>query len=147
MNRILQHTPAVARVLLGLSFFVFGLNGFLNFLPMPPQEGAAGAFMGALAATGYMFPFIKGTEVLVGAALLSNRFVPLALTVLAPVTLNIVAFHVVLAPASLALPIFLVALQLYLAWSYRESFRALLTATAKPATAHASASGSELAAA
>ena len=75
----------IARTLLGLVFVVFGLNFFFHFLPMPPMEGAPAAFMGALFATGYMFPLIKGTEVVAGAMLLGNRFVPLALTLLAPI--------------------------------------------------------------
>jgi hypothetical protein len=126
MRTLTDKAPAAARFLLGLLFLVFGLNGFLNFLPMPPHEGAAGAFLGALAATGYMFPLIKGVEVAVGAALLSNRFVPLALTVLAPITVNIAAFHAVLEPAGMGMVLALTGLQVYLAWSYRDAFRALL---------------------
>ncbi|MCA9535998.1 MAG: DoxX family protein, partial [Myxococcales bacterium] len=76
--------PTAARLFLGLAFTVFGLNGFLHFLPMPPMSGEPAAFMGALAATGYMFPLIKGTEVVAGLLLLGNRLVPLALTLLAP---------------------------------------------------------------
>ena len=103
MRSVLDKLPAVARILLGLVFFVFGLNGFLHFLPQPPLSGPAGDLMGALAATGYMFPLIKGTEVVVGALLLSGRFVPLALTVLAPVLVHIAAFHLALAPTSLGM--------------------------------------------
>ncbi len=120
--------PHVARVLLGLAFFVFGLNGFLNFLPTPPHPGPAGNFLGALAATGYMFPLIKGTETLAGALLLSNRFVPFALTILAPVALNIVLFHVALDPSGAGVGIVLFALGLYLAWTRRASFAPLFVA-------------------
>ena len=128
----LQKVPAVVRSLLGLGFFVFGLNGFLHFLPQPPQPGPAGAFGGALFATGYMFPLIKGTETLAGLALLSNRFVPLALAVLAPVLVNILAFHAFLAPAGLAVPVVFVAAELYLAWAYRDAFAPMLKARAVP---------------
>jgi hypothetical protein len=83
------------------------------------------AFGGALAATGYMFPLIKGTEVAVGALLLAGRFVPLALTVLAPIVVNIVAFHLFLAPAGLALPIVIVLLGVYLAWTERAVYAPL----------------------
>ena len=75
----------VARVLLGLVFFVFGLNGFLHWLPLPTMKGAAAEFMGGLVASGYFFPLLFGTYTNTGAALLTGRFVPLALTVLAPV--------------------------------------------------------------
>ncbi|MCB9597848.1 MAG: DoxX family protein [Sandaracinaceae bacterium] len=132
MSTVLRHAPTAARVVLGLAFLVFGLNGFLGFLPMPPHEGGAGAFLGALAATGYMFPLIKGTEVLVGALLLGNRFVPLALTLLAPVMVNILAFHAVLEPAGVALPVVLLGLQLFLAWAYRRSYVGVLAAKARP---------------
>jgi uncharacterized membrane protein YphA (DoxX/SURF4 family) len=130
-----------ARILLGLVFVVFGLNGFLHFLPQPPMSGPPAAFAGALAATGYMFPLIKGTEVVAGALLLSGRYVPLALTLLAPVIVNIVAFHAFLAPAGLALPVVVLALEIVLAWSYRASFRSVLQARtvlspdSRPATA------------
>jgi uncharacterized membrane protein YphA (DoxX/SURF4 family) len=83
MTALTHHLPTAARLLLGGIFFVFGLNGFLGFLPQPPLSDAGGAFLGALAATGYMFPLIKGTEVVAGLLLLGNRFVPLAITLLA----------------------------------------------------------------
>ena len=133
MKSIQRYVPATLRVVLGLVFFVFGLNGFLHFLPQPPMPGPPGAFFGALAATGYMLPLLKGTETLAGALLLSNRFVPLALTLLAPVIVNIVLFHAALAPAGIALPIVIVVIEIALAWSYREAFRRLLAARARPA--------------
>lgn len=117
-----------ARLLLGAVFFVFGLNGFFHFIPQPPSPGPAAAFGAALAYTGYMFPLIKGVEVLTGALLLSGRYVPLALTLLAPVVVNIVAFHLFLAPAGLALPLVLLALGLYLAWTERAAYAPLFVA-------------------
>src|SRR5580658_10205309 len=81
MNSISRFAPPAARLLLGLVFFVLGLNGFLQFLPTPPAPERATAFVGALIATGYMFPLIKSVEVICGALLLSNRLVPLALEV------------------------------------------------------------------
>ncbi len=128
MSSLSDKSVTAARYTLGLGFFVFGLNGFLHFLPQPPMSGAAGEFAGALAATGYMFPFIKGTEVLAGALLLLGRYVPLALTLLAPVVLNILGFHLFLTPAGLALPILLVGLELYLAYSFRAVFAPMLQA-------------------
>jgi hypothetical protein len=121
-----------ARIVLGLVFFVFGLNGFLHFIPQPPPSGPAGAFAGALFMSGYFFPLLKGTEVLSGVALLSGRFVPLALTVLAPIIVNIVAFHLFLAPAGLALPVVIVMLELFLARSYWSTFRPLVRPRVEP---------------
>jgi uncharacterized membrane protein YphA (DoxX/SURF4 family) len=133
MHTLTRTLPTVARIILGATFLLFGLNGFFHFLPNPPLPSAAGRFLGGLAAAGYMFPLIKGTEVLAGLLLLAGRFVPLALTLLAPVIVNIVAFHAFLAPAGLALPFGVLALELFLAWSYRRAFAPLLRARALPA--------------
>jgi uncharacterized membrane protein YphA (DoxX/SURF4 family) len=122
----------VARVLLGLVFFVFGVNGFLHFIPQPPPPAPAMAFFGALFATGYMLPLIMGTQLLVGVLLLVNRFVPLALILIAPVIVNIVVFHIALAPAGLPLALIVLALELVLAWSYRGAFRLVLMARVVP---------------
>ncbi len=123
--------PTISRVLLGLMFFVFGLNGFLNFIP-PPPDTPMPEFATALFNTGYMLPLVKGTEVLVGVLLLVNRFVPLALVVIAPVIVNIVAFHAFLAPEGVGMSVVILALELYLAWCYRAAYRPLLAARASP---------------
>lgn len=120
-----QKLPLIARTILGLAFVVFGLNGFFQFIPpQPPPTGAAANFLGGLFAAGYMFPLIKGTEVLAGALLLTGTLVPFALVILAPVVVNIVAFHAFLSPG-LGLPLFLTALGLYVAWSERQAFHPL----------------------
>jgi uncharacterized membrane protein YphA (DoxX/SURF4 family) len=125
--------PTTVRVLLGLVFFVFGLNGFLQFLPQPPMPAGAGTFVGGLASTGYFFPLLKATEVSAGVLLLRNRFVPLALTLLAPIVVNIAAFHLFLAPNPVMVGFLLVA-EIYLAWTYREAFRGVLASRAVPAS-------------
>jgi hypothetical protein len=122
MTRTEFKAKTAARLALGAIFTVFGLNGFLHFIPQPPPSGLAAVFLGGLAASGYMFPLIKGTEVIVGLLLLSNRFVPLALTVLAPIVVNILAFHLFLAPAGLVLPLVVTALGVYLASTERAVF-------------------------
>ena len=129
----------VARILLGLVFFVFGLNGFFHFLEMPPLAERPGAFMGTLAATGYMFPLIKATEVVAGLMLLAGRFVPLALLLLAPVVVNILAFHLVFTPADAGMSIVLTLLTIYLGWAYRDSFHGVLDPNARPTAATAAA--------
>ncbi len=130
--------PVATRVLLGLVFFVFGLNGFLQFLPQPPMPAGAMPFLGGLAGAGYFFPLLKSIEVAAGVLLLSNRFVPLALTLLAPIVVNIAAFHLALAPNPVMV-VFLLAAEIYLAWSYRDAFRGVLAARARPAVARTSA--------
>ena len=105
---------SIARVLLGLIFLVFGLNGFLHFLPMPPPTGVALQFFGAVIATHY-WVVIFAVQVIGGLLLLASRFVPLALVVLGPVIVNIFFFHVFMAPAGLPLAIVVVILWLLLA--------------------------------
>jgi hypothetical protein len=129
--------PTLARILLGLIFAVFGTCGLLNLLPPPPPTLPAGAvaFGAALFKTGYLFQLIKGTEAVVGLLLLANRFVPLALTVLSPVIVNIIGFHAFLDPSGLAIPLLILVLHVYLAWSYRNVYRALLAARSVPTVA------------
>jgi putative oxidoreductase len=104
----------IARLLLGLIFLVFGLNGFLHFIPMPPPTGAAGQFFAALIATPYWM-VIFAVQVIGGALLLVNRFVPLALVVLGAVIVNIVSFHIFMAPAGLPLAIVVAVLWIIVA--------------------------------
>lgn len=101
----------VARVLLGLIFFVFGLNGFLHFIPMPPPTGLAGQYLGVLSISHYMVPVFL-LQVVGGALLIAGQYVPLALLLLAPILTNILLFHSLMAPAGL--PLALVALTLWL---------------------------------
>lgn len=97
--------PATVRVLMGLPLVVFGLNGFLNFIPPPatPLPEGATLFVGALFKSGYMMQLVAGTQLVAGALLLANRFVPLALALLAPFLVNSLAFHLVLEPSGLVM--------------------------------------------
>ena len=126
MHTISKHIPTAARLFLGLVFTVFGLNFFLHFLPMPPAPPRAAAFAGALFASGYLFPLLKATEVVAGLLLLAGLFVPLTLAVLAPIIINIIGFHLFLEPSGLPLPLVVLAAELYLAWTYRSAFAAML---------------------
>jgi len=94
-------------------------------------EGAE-AFIGALMKTKYMLKLISGTEVIVGALLLLNRFVPLALALIAPVVVNIMAFHVFLSPSGLSVAIFVLVLEVYLAWTHRSVYRSMLAMRVTP---------------
>jgi uncharacterized membrane protein YphA (DoxX/SURF4 family) len=119
----------IARTLLGIIFVVFGLNGFLQFLPQPEMPQAAIAFFGGLAASGFMLPTLFATQV-VGGALLLLGMVPFALVILAPVVVHIVEFHVFLAPAGLPLAVVVAGLALFLAWTHRAAYRPLFAASA-----------------
>lgn len=121
----------IARYLLGTVFFVFGLNGFLNFIKLPPLPTEAHDFIGAMIKTGYLFYLVKGTEVFSGLLLLSGRFVPLALVLLSPVLVNIVLFHAFLnAPGEIIPPLAFLALHLFLIWQYRACYKTLFDAKA-----------------
>jgi putative oxidoreductase len=99
----MKYAFVIAQVLLGLVFTVFGLNAFLHFFPNPPVLGLAGQFMGALLGSHY-YVIAFGTELIGGALLLSNRYVPLALTLLGPVIVNILSFHMFLDSENMAPP-------------------------------------------
>ncbi|MFN0052244.1 MAG: DoxX family membrane protein [Planctomycetales bacterium] len=116
----------VARSLLGVVFVVFGLNGFLQFIKLPPLPGPAVRFLLAMNDTGYLLPLVMGTELVCGALLLSGYFVPLALTVLTPILVNIVCFHLYLTSRNNLLPATgLLAMHLFLMWQYRRSYKGL----------------------
>ena len=130
---ISRYFPAIARILLGLIFATTGLNGFLNFIPQPkaPMPERAAAFLGALLQTGYLFRLIMGTQLIVGVLLLLNRFVPLALALVAPIIVGILTFHIFLLPSGLHLALAVLVLEIYLSWAYRKAFRSMLAMRTK----------------
>ena len=133
-TKIKSFSVIAARVLLGLIYFVFGLNFFFHFIPTPPSEpGTAETFITGLFQSGYFFPFLKTIEVVLGALLIIGFFVPVSLVVLMPVTINILLFHSFLTPGNALMSIVMIVLHLYLAWAYRDYFKVLLSGKAKPA--------------
>ncbi|MEY2496471.1 MAG: putative oxidoreductase [Verrucomicrobiota bacterium] len=122
----MKYLIIIARVLLGLVFVVFGANGFLHFMgPMPVIPGQAGAFIGALASSGYL-NVIAGLQVVGGLCLLlGSRFVPLGLTLLGPVIVNIMLYHIFLDHMTNPIAIVVSILALFLLWVYRYKFPAL----------------------
>jgi len=115
------------RVVLGAIFVLFSTSYYLHFIPIPEHPEAAKNFTSAMAATGYMYPLLKGTEFVCGLALLTGVMVPLGLTLLAPILINIALFHLVLAPGGLGFTALLAFLEVFLAWSYRDAFRGLVS--------------------
>ncbi len=103
----------IARVLLGLPFLIFGLNHFFPFIPHPPMDGVALDYMMGLTKVGYFWPLLRGLEILIGIALISGRFVPLALVVLAPISLHIFLFHAFVLLANLPLAIIILVLCIF----------------------------------
>jgi uncharacterized membrane protein YphA (DoxX/SURF4 family) len=116
-----------ARLLLGLIFFVFGLNNILHFLKMPPPEGDALTYMMILSSHNIM-AFVGLLMVIAGLLLLVGRFVPLALVLLGPILVNILLYHALLWPHGAVPGLFATLLELYLIWAYRFSFRGLFDA-------------------
>jgi putative oxidoreductase len=121
----------IARYLAGVIFLVFGLNGFLNFIPMPPPGGIAGQFLGVLYASHYLW-VIFGFQLLAGVLLLVNRYVPLAVAMLAPVIVNILSFHALMAPSGLPLAIFVAVLWAAVFIDVRPAFSGLFQARLQP---------------
>jgi uncharacterized membrane protein YphA (DoxX/SURF4 family) len=133
-NRSLtRHLPTVGRLLLGLPLVLFGLMGLFHPMPTPPElpEGAR-AFSRALQESGYMMQLIACTQVVCGALLVVNRFVPLALAVLAPFFVNSMAFHLCLEHSGLPFAAVFTALEIALAWAYRGAFAPMLRARTRP---------------
>jgi putative oxidoreductase len=114
-------TSLIARYLLGFIFFVFGLNGFLHFIPSPPPPGVAGQFFGALFVSHYLVVVFL-LQLIPAVLLLINRYVPLALVMLGPVIVNIFLFHAFMAPSGLPLALVVVVLWLLVAASVRPAF-------------------------
>ena len=118
----------VIRILLGLIFVFFGSNGLLHFLPMPPlPEGVTGEFLHSFLASGYA-SVISVFQVLGGLLLLIGLFVPLGLTILGAIIVNIWIFHLLMArePGALVPAIVVSILELFLVWSYRARFKEIL---------------------
>ena len=132
IKSVTRFFPAVARVLMGLPFFIVGLNGLLNFLPQPtaPMPAGAMAFVGALVQTGYMMQLIAVTQLVVGVLLLTNRFVPLALALIAPFFVNSILFHTFLEHSGLVPALVFVAIELYLVKKNWNAYRPMLAARA-----------------
>jgi putative oxidoreductase len=123
-NPVMKTASVIARYLAGVIFFVFGLNGFLNFIPMPPPGGIAGQFMGALYASHYLW-VIFAFQVIAAVLLLVNRYVPLAVAVLAPVIVNILSFHALMAPSGLPLALLVAVLWALIFVDVRPAFAGL----------------------
>jgi putative oxidoreductase len=120
----MRSASIIARYLAGVIFLVVGLNGFLNFIPFPPPGGIAGQFMGALYVSHYLW-VIFAFQVIAGVLLLVNRYVPLAVAVLAPVIVNVLAFHALMAPSGLPMALFVAALWAVIFVDVRPAFSGL----------------------
>ena len=123
----------ISRLLLGLIFFVFGLNGFLQFMNMGPMPtGLAGQFIGALFQSHYLW-VVAGLQVVGGALLLINRYVPLALVLLGPVIVNILLYHLLLNPTGMIMAVVVAVLWFIVFYAYRQYFSGIFVQKATTA--------------
>src|SRR5436309_9487787 len=126
-HHCMKVVTVIARILLGLVFVVFGSNAFLHFIPMgAPPQGLAGEYFHAFAESGQVY-VIGALQVIGGALLLIGRFVPLGLTILGAIIVNIWLFHIFLAPANFGPAILVTILELFLVWRYRDAFKPILS--------------------
>jgi putative oxidoreductase len=121
----------ISRYLLGLVFLTFGLNGFLNFIHMPPPTGVAAQFFGALFVS-RLYVVIFALQIVPAVLLLANRYVPLALTILAAIIVNILSFHILMAPEGLPLALFVAILWIVVFVDVRQAFSGLFQARVQP---------------
>lgn len=115
----------IVRIALAILLIIFGANKFLHFIPMPPMVGAASDFMNSLGATGYIFPIVGIIEVFVGVMLLLRKWIPFVLIVLAPISLNIVLFHVFLDIPGVGAALLVAVLNATLIYKNWRSYNAL----------------------
>lgn len=112
---------SVARILLGMIFVVFGLNGFLHFIPTVQFPGAAGQFLGAIFAS-HFYVVVFAVQIIGGMLLLADRYVPLGLLLLGPMLVNILGFHIFMAPRNIPLALAATALWLIVFFRVRSAF-------------------------
>ena len=122
----MKQAQLIVRILLGLLVLIFGLNKFLQFMPMPPLPEAAGEFMGALVNSGYLMVLVAVVEIITGIMLLINRFQALALVILFPVLLNAFWFHLFIDPAGIAGAFIAMAMNHFLFFANKEAYKPML---------------------
>jgi putative oxidoreductase len=115
----------IIRILFGLMLVIFGLNKFLQFMPMPPMPEAAGEFMGALVKSGYLMIIVAIVEVVAGVLLLVNKYQSLALVIVFPVILNAFLFHLFLDLAGIGGAVIAMAMNIFLFFANKESYKSL----------------------
>lgn len=115
----------IVRTLMGLMFLFASITVLFKLMPQPEPQGEIKTFMMGILATGYLFPFIKITELLCGIAFVTGRFVTLAAVVIFPIIINIFLFHANMAPEGLPVAVLLLLGDLFLAYYYRENYKTL----------------------
>ncbi|MGL2965593.1 DoxX protein [Flavobacterium sp. XGLA_31] len=115
----------IVRIALGLALIVFGANKFLHFIPMEAPTGAAGDFMNSLGATGYIFPVVGVFEVVIGGLLLMKKWVAFALILLAPISINILLFHMFLDIPGISIALVVIVFNTILIYKHWQQYKPL----------------------
>lgn len=115
----------IARIILGLALILFGINSFYSFIPMPQPPEDAAAFLASLAETGYLMNFVAFLEIVIGVLLIVNLWVPFALLLLVPISINIVLFHLFLDLPSISAGLLLAMLNVILLYKHKQQYRPL----------------------
>jgi putative oxidoreductase len=115
----------IVRIALGLALLIFGANKFLHFIPMEAPTGAAGEFMNSLGASGYIFPVVGVLEVIIGIMLLMKKWVAFALILLAPISINILLFHLFLDIPGLSIALLIVIFNAILIYKHWQQYKPL----------------------
>ena len=121
----MEKITLVSRILLGLIFVIFGLNGFINFLPAFSMSIEGVNFMSALMQTGYLLPLIYFLLIVCGALLLLGMYLPLSVLLLLPIVVNIILFHVFLSMEGIIIAMIILVLEVILVISYKELYLTL----------------------
>jgi hypothetical protein len=114
-----------ARIILGLFVLIFGLNKFLEFLPMMEMSAEAGAYFGALSSA-KVITLVAIVEIAAGLALILNKYGALLSLILMSVSINAVLFHATLAPEGIGPALVLLILNIIALYNYKDSYNALL---------------------
>ena len=121
----MKKAKLIIRILLGLILVVFGLNKFLQFMPMPPMPELAGELMGALVKSGYLMAVVAIVEIVTGVLLLINKYQPLALIVVFPVLFNAFIFHLFLDISGIGGALLAITMNVFLFLANKKSYRLL----------------------
>lgn len=121
----------IPRILLGFMFLLYGLDGFLHFMPPYPLSDKASTLIDAFINSGFLWPMMKAIQITAGILLLTDFYVPLALLLLAPLIVIIFCMHLFINPAGLPIGVTIVILELTLAWFYKDYFRSVLVRKAE----------------
>ena len=129
---VMKTSTAISRIVLGLIYFIFGLDYFLHFIPYQPSHtGAAAALKNGLMTTGYLYPMMKTIQIVGGISLLFNRYAPFSAVALFPISLNVFLFHTILVPSGWFMGVLLLVPNLFLGYAYRKYYSGMFVRKAE----------------